>query len=250
MVEPGTRGPAIDRATRRTRRRFARRQWRRRWLKLKPVLVTTVCVVVLSLAVWLVWFSPVLAVKSVVVAGADSLSSSEIRTAAAVEKGRPLARTDVAKIHDRVASLASVESAEVVRRWPDQIRITVVERTPIAVIDIGGKLRGLDKDGVVFSRYRKAPAGLPKVVTPEGTEASALREAARVVRSLPTRIAKATDHVEVTSVDEISLALSKGRTVEWGSSADSAQKAQVLLALLKHKATVYDVSVPGEPTTK
>lgn len=214
------------------------------------MLLVVALLAVAGAAVWLVWFSSVLAVKSVVVTGTTSLSQRTVREAADVDLGAPLVSVGVGRIRDRVASLAPVESVEVSRRWPDQVLIAVTERTPIAVIDIGGKLKGLDKDGVVFLSYRKAPAALPKVVTPAGTDARALREAARVVEALPPALAKITDHVEVRTVDEISLALTRDRTVAWGSSADSAQKAEVLLALLRHPARDYDVSVPGQPTTR
>ena len=57
------------------------------------------------------------------------------------------------------------------------------------------------------------------------------------------------DHVEVVTVDQISLELKNGKTVRWGSAAQSEEKAQVLVALLRQDAQVYDVSVPGTPTT-
>ncbi|HVX53494.1 cell division protein FtsQ/DivIB, partial [Nocardioides sp.] len=121
----------------------------------------------------------------------------------------------------------------------------------IAVIEIGGQLHALDADGVVFSSYKSAPAGLPKVSTPAGTDAAALRQAAQVVTAMPRDLADRVDHVEVKSVDEISLALSAGQTVQWGSATDSATKAEVLAALLKAQphAKEYDVSVPGQPVT-
>ena len=73
--------------------------------------------------------------------------------------------------------------------------------------------------------------------------------AASVVSSLDPDVAKLVNHVDVQTVDQISLALKGGRTVIWGSAADSATKAQVLKALLKQPAKTYDVSVPGQPTT-
>ncbi len=35
-----------------------------------------------------------------------------------------------------------------------------------------------------------------------------------------------------------------------GSAEESAEKAAVLAVLLSEEATVYDVSVPGRPTTR
>jgi cell division protein FtsQ len=178
------------------------------------------------------------------------VSEDEVRTAAALPLHQPLVTTDTAGARERVATLRPVASVEVSRRWPDQVVISVVERTPIAVIDIAGKFRALDRDGVVFFQYAKAPKGMPLVKTAEGTEQRALKEAAAVVSALPSELASITRYVEVKSVDQISLQLAKGRTVTWGSAEDSAEKARVLTALLTQEASSYDVSVPGQPTTR
>ena len=133
---------------------------------------------------------------------------------------------------------------------PDGVRIDVTERQAVAVVRIGGLLRGMDAGGVVFRSYRQAPVGLPSVTTGAGTSAEALAEAAAVVTSLPQEVAVKVDHIDVRSVDAISLVLRDGRTVEWGSSSQSQQKAEVLGVLLRQQAQVYDVSVPSRPTTR
>ncbi|SFC04605.1 cell division protein FtsQ [Nocardioides terrae] len=240
---------AEDRAARRTRRRFARRQWRRRWLAWRRVLAVAVVLAAIGTAAWVVWFSTLLSVQSVQVSGVSTLRPGQVRRVAHVEIGDPLVSVDLGAVHARIAALAAVDHVEVSRQWPDQVRIEITERTPVAVVDFGGRLRGLDKNGVVFLDYKTAPAGLPKVTTPFGTSAEALREAARVVTALPVELTRVVDHVEVKTVDQITLALSDGRTVVWGSAAESPQKAEVLRALLGQDAKTYDVSVPGQPTT-
>jgi cell division protein FtsQ len=238
----------------RTRRRFARRQWRRRWLAWRYLVVLIALVLVAGFGIWAAYFSSWLSVQGVDIAGVSgstTLTKGQVRRAAAVPTGGPLLRADLDAVRRRVAALAPVRSVDVTREWPDQVRVVVTERVPVAVIEIGGQLHALDADGVVFSSYHSAPAGLPRVSTPAGTDAAALRQATEVVTALPRDLAERVDHVEVTSVDEISLALAAGQTVQWGSAADSATKAEVLAALLKAQphATAYDVSVPGQPVT-
>jgi cell division protein FtsQ len=58
------------------------------------------------------------------------------------------------------------------------------------------------------------------------------------------------DHLEVATVDQISLALTGGKTVVWGSADQSELKAEVIGPLLKQPGSVYDVSAPGQPTIK
>lgn len=248
-ADPVAPADAEARALVRNRRRFARRQWRRRWLAWKNVLAVVVVLGLVGGAVWTVWFSTLLSVQGVEVAGTSALKPQQVRRAAGVPLGEPLVSVDLTAVRARVAALAPVERVEVSRQWPDQVLVEVTERTPVAVIDIGGRLRGLDRHGVVFLDYRKAPPALPRVKTPAGTGVEALREAAAVVSAMPPDLARIVDHVAVETVDRISLELGDGRTVVWGSADDSAQKARVLQALLRQDAKTYDVSVPGQPTT-
>ena len=243
--------PPADRTALQSRRRFARRQWARRWLAWKYVVALFLVVAAAAAGAWAVYFSSLLAVQGVTVTGATTVGAAQIRSAAAVPTGEPLAGLDLDQIRARVEALAVVRSADVTRQWPDQVLIRVQEREAVAVVEIGGRLRGMDADGVVFRDYRQAPPGLPHVRTSTDTRSEALREAARVVSALPADLAERVDHVEVESVDQISLVLGDGRKVMWGSAEQSDQKAEVIAALLVAKrAQEYDVSVPEQPTTR
>ena len=232
------------------RQRFARRQWARRWLALRHVLVGLAVVALVATGIWVVWFSQVLAVKAVDVHGTRLLTTDQVRRVAAVPEDVPLARVDLVGTLARVEALAEVSSADVSRSWPDTVRIQVVERVSVAVVDLGGRMRGMDQEGVVFQEFKSVPADLPRVQTSGTPSPEALREAAGVVGALPAGLASRVEHVEVASVDQISLVLRDGRQVVWGSAEDGDLKARVLEALLEQKARVYDVSVPTSPVTR
>jgi cell division protein FtsQ len=240
----------LEQENARSRRRFARRQWRRRWLAWRLVVVLVLVLAMVGTGGYAVWFSSWLDVEQVDVSGAQNVAADEVRARAQVEEGTPLARLDLARVENRVRSLAIVKEVDVRRQWPDTVLIEVVERVAIAVVDIGGRLRGMDVEGVVFRDYRRAPAGLPRVRTQIGTSAEALREAAQVVSALSRALVLVVDHVLVATIDEISLFLKDGRQVVWGSADDSETKARVAIELLQEvDAEVYDVSVPTQPTT-
>jgi cell division protein FtsQ len=242
--------PSPDREAARSRRRFARRQWRRRWLAWRYVVVLVLLLALVGTAGYGVWFSSWLDVEEVDVSGALTISADDVRKRALIEDGTPLARVDLGSAEARVRSLAVVKEVDVSRQWPDTVLIEVVERVAIAVVEIAGRLRGMDADGVVFRDYNRAPPGLPRVQTDIGTSAEALREAAQVISALPESLTLIVDYVLVATVDEISLFLKDGRQVVWGSADDSETKARVAIDLLqKVDAQVYDVSVPTQPTT-
>ena len=237
-------------ASRRTRRRFARRQWARRWLSLRYVLALVVVLALLGASIWLVFFSATLQLKKVDVVGNELLSDARVREVADLPQGEQLALVDLTRADARVAGLAEVRSVEVTRTWPDGVRIEVVERTAVAVVELAGRIRGLDADGVVFRDYRAVPPGMPRIRPGGAAGIDALKEAAAVVSALPDDLTGRIDHVEVATVDQITLVLRDQRQVLWGSAEESGLKAQVIDRLLAEKGTVYDVSVPGSPTIR
>ncbi len=242
--------PADDKALRRARRRFARRQWARRWLAWRRVLAVLLVGAVVGGSVWLVLFSPVLAVSKVTIDGHEVLDPGEVRRTAAVPGGDPLATVDLGAVTARVETLAPVKSVDVSRDWPDGVRILLRERDAVAVVESGGRVRGVDAEGVVFRDFPPAPDDLPVVRMDPETEADALAEAASVISVLPAGLGARVDFVEVETIDTISLQLRDGRTIFWGSAEGSTSKAKVLEVLLQQDATGYDVSVPGQPTLR
>lgn len=237
-----------ERTVRVARKRFARRQWTRRWLAWRRVLATVVVLGLAAGGVWLLFFSSVLDVADVSVEGTSSLSAREVRRAADVATGLPLARVDLDAVAARVKGLAPIKRVDVSRSWPHTVRVAVVERLPVAVVERDGVVRGLDDRGVLFRRYASRPADLPAVHTGAATGSAPLAEAASVVAMLPDDLAPKVDYVEVATIDTISLRLRNGGTIRWGSADDSASKAKVAEVLLRQKASTYDVSVPGRPT--
>ena len=232
------------------RKKFLRRQRARRWLVWRRILALTAVVALAAGLVWLFFFSSALTVKGADVRGVEVLTTSEVEDVAALPAGEPLATVDLDAIEARVEGLAAVRSVEASRAWPDQVRIVVTEREAVAVVSWEGQWRGLDETGILFRTFPKKPEGLTKVTMTAATPGEALAEAAAVVAALPADIRDRVDHLEVASIDGISLELEGGAIVTWGSADESAEKVAVLAVLLEREARVYDVTAPGRPTIK
>ncbi len=147
----------------RIRRRFVRRQWRRRWHLWRWIGAGFLAVGLVVGAVWAVFFSTLLSVSSVQIEGVGLLTPSEVRNAAQVPMGEPLATVDLAAIDARVTALAPVRSATVTRLWPDQVLIEIQEREVIATVELGGQIRGMDASGILFRTYQRAPRQFPRI---------------------------------------------------------------------------------------
>jgi len=208
---------------------------------------------VLAAVGWALWAGPVLAVRTVQVDGAVSLTADDVRAAAGVLTGTPLLRVDVEAARTRVARLPQVASVEVTRGWPSSVVITVTERVPIAVVEAEGQRYLVDREGVLFDTITgdPPPGVVPLDVLRPAPGNRALQAGLAALASLPGDVRSKVGAARVTTGEDVSLTLTDGTTVLWGDGADSTAKGSVLSALLDQlaagtlePATTIDVSAP------
>ncbi|MDN3020849.1 FtsQ-type POTRA domain-containing protein [Streptomyces sp. S.PB5] len=231
----------------------------------RTIIILAVALVLLGAgSAWALYGSQWLRVERVTVSGTDVLTPAQVREAADVPLGSPLISVDTDAIEARLLrKLPRIDSVDVTRSWPHGIGLKVVERTPVLLVEEGGKFAEVDDGGVRFATVSQAPKGVPALeltVSESGSAAASLRrfgadrlvrEAVRVAGDIPAAVAKNTRTVKVRSYDDISLELSGGRTVAWGSGEKGTAKARTLTALLKAApdARYFDVSVPTAPAS-
>jgi len=155
-------------------------------------------------------------------------------------------RMDKAKeLIERGAAVGDVARSVGIDFAADEVVIAVETREPVAALASDPQRTAIDKDGVVFEAAEVLPKKLPKVTA----EGAALPAAMQVLVTLPEDLSKRVVAVTATTLDDIDLSLRSGDTVRWGSADRGDVKAEVLRALLKRKADLYDVSAPELPTT-
>ena len=226
---------------------------RHRWLRIVLVVLAVVLVGVLA---WLIWFSSVLAVRSVQIEGQTTLKAQQVRSTAEVQVGEPLARADLTAIQTRVKTMPRVRLVEVSRSWPRTVTIKITERTAVVWATVEGQVHGIDRFGVDYRRFSKAPDGLVEAkvgATDPERRIETLGSVAAIADTLRREdpaLNKQVQAIVGSTKDSISLDLTKGRTVTWGSEAEGRRKIEVLKTLLKIDAQGYDVSAPDQPTTR
>ncbi|MGV9882853.1 cell division protein FtsQ/DivIB [Streptomyces sp. NPDC003006] len=212
---------------------------------------------------WMLYGSQWLRLERVETSGTRTVTPEEVLEAAQAPVGEPLISVDTEALESRVRSkLPRIDSVEAVPSWPHGISLEVTERKPVLVIKKGGKFIEVDAKGVRFATVGHAPKGVPHLeLAPDRENGAAslrrfgtdrlLREAVGVAGDLPKAVARDTWNVKVRSYDSISLELSRGRTVVWGSGEKGRAKATTLTALMKAapKARHFDVSVPTAPAS-
>ncbi|RKN50782.1 cell division protein FtsQ/DivIB [Micromonospora endolithica] len=232
-------------------RRFMARARQRRVRAALPWAVAAGVLALAGLVAWTLLGTGLFGVREVRVAGAELVTPVQVRDAAAVPDGTPLARVDLAAAAGRIGALPAVQRATVTRDWPDALVVTVTERTPAATVPRDGQFVVVDAAGVVFRTLPEQPAGLPVVrVARPGPDDQDTRAALEVLAALTPRLRDELADVTVEGLARITLRLRGGREVVWGDATRSADKARVATALLDRDADRIDVSVPDVVTLR
>ena len=198
----------------------------------------------------LLYFTPIMAVRNIVITGLGAVTQEEVIAAAAVKQGTPLLQVNTDDVAERVATIRRVATARVQREYPSTLRITVVERTPVVVKDYPDGPHLFDGDGVDFATA-PPPPNLPYLeVDNPGPKDPSTRAALEVMTALRPEVAGQVARVSAPSVAAVTLTLVDGREVVWGTTDRTEEKAQKLAALLTQPGHTYDVSSPDLPTVK
>jgi cell division protein FtsQ len=221
----------------------------------RVALLALAAVGIVAAAVWVLFGSSLLVVRSVIVSGTSVVPRSEVLAVAGVAPGTPLIRVNTAQVEARVDAIRQVRSAQVTRSWPDRLVITVREWTPtLALTAPGGGYDLAAADGVVVKWAARRPADLPFYST--ASPGVSLRgdpdfaAAVAVLGELPAGLRHAVESVTAPSPDQVTLHLAGGITVLWGGTDRAAAKARELSALMQTHVHYYDVSAPGSATAR
>ncbi len=234
-----------------------RRRARRRLRATRAGIMLAVVALVVG-AVWTLLVSPVFRVRAqdVEVQGVtQTVTADDVRGAVSPYMDTSLVILDTDAVADAVAVLPLVRDVSVARDWPRGLRISVQVRMPAMGVQVDGGVDLVDDQGVVVGQEPDLPGGLPMVVLPsdEGGPNSARGRAAGMVTtawaSLPDELRAQVNRLTADG-DGVTISLTGGRTVRWGTGDDSELKARVLAVLLAQRpSTTYDVSTPTRPVT-
>ncbi len=136
------------------RRRFVAPRRRRGLLSLLKPLAMALLLVALPAAA-AVWASvtPRFRLSRLEVVGSGQVTRDWVEEALAPLRGRHLLRLPLPEVERRLRQHPWVRGADIEKRLPDGLAVTVVERQPVALLRRDGSLHYVDREGVVFAPY-------------------------------------------------------------------------------------------------
>lgn len=230
----------------RARLRRRRRRTNRIYIGLGSALV------VILIGYIALYFLPVFAVRSINVDGPLSIPAEVVVDRAAVAPGTPLLQVDTHEVARRVAGIPRVDQVTVKRDYPSALRIELIERTALVVVDVDGTQHLVDAEGIDFGPG-EVPPGTPLLTVSGAAEPglpSIVRELATVFDEVRGTAGQEIAAVNVATPASIVLTLGDGRIVEWGAAGRDHEKAIALQMVLEQPGQTWNVSNPALPTSR
>lgn len=225
-------------------RRFTARSRRRRNLTLSAAGIMAALVAFVVVGV----YSPVMAFREIEVVGTNRIPAGDIHNALAGQLGTPLPLLDFAQIKSELAQFSLIQSFVTESRPPGTLVVRIIEREPVGLLTSAAGFDLIDRAGVVISSGPQRPAGYPVIVTQQGVGSAGFESALAVMTALPEGLRAQLDTITAATTDDVTLTLTGGARVVWGSAEESEFKALVLAALIVTNpvGTVgeYDVTSP------
>lgn len=232
------------------RLRFSKHQRQRRRQQL--IALSAVSVLVLSVLVGV--FTPLMAVRTIEVRGAERVPVETITEALDELRGVPLALVTDASVREKLSGLSLLQTFEVEKVPPNTLKVVVHERVPVVAVPKGEELTLVDASGVTIDVVAQAerPEGIPVVrgVTTDFTTDEYVAMAT-VMTAMPEATRNRVAEMSAGTPQQVQLVIGGGVPVIWGDATQNVRKATVLEAMLTALDGValssIDVSSPDAP---
>ncbi|MHB1476645.1 MAG: cell division protein FtsQ/DivIB [Coriobacteriia bacterium] len=217
----------------------------------KRALLLRVGLIVGALAlIWGAWAaltnSGLFAIERVTVEGANELSVDEVVAVAAIEPGATLLGIDEDGVVERLESLAWIESADLVRRYPSTALLQIEERERFVMLDLGNTFWALDRTGRVLGEsvpatatpvplIRDVPVFVPvagEIVTPDE-----VKNAISVLAGISPELRSSVKTLSSPSAEETSLITDASVEIMIGRAEQLSEKSALALEIMAEQGS-------------
>ncbi len=204
--------------------------------------------------------SPLFTISNVEVVGASHVSADAIRALAHVPSNATLIRFPAEAVAQRVSANSWVASVSVSRVFPSGMRIRIVERVPVAIVDAGSKMWLMDATGTTIAPSSAEASGtLPLITDVPGldlkpgrlTTSEPLLNAVKVLTGISAALRAMVASVAAPTIDGTALATVDHVEIVIGEAVELPTKdalARRILTEQQGKVVSVDVRITDRPT--
>ncbi len=213
------------------------------WWSLGALLVLAIVAYVVA------WFTPIIGVGRVEVAGQMHADETAIVEATGIRVGDNFLRVDSAAAARGVAGVPWVNKVTVERALPNVVRVSVEEHRAVAYVPNGGNPLAVNDQGLVFLQGQQ-PEGVPAIEGVAAEDTESIAGVARALEALVPELRGQVQRVEVPDRESLTLVFPEERRVFWGSAERAAEKAEATRIVLTRGGQAWNVSNPALPTVR
>ena len=202
---------------------------------------------------------PVLSLQTFDIGGGEHLGPAEIEAALGVEVGARLLSLDTSALERRLEELPWVRRADVMVRWPNTLRVRVLERDAIGVVtSTGSQPMAVASGGMVAGAAGAGEKTLVVAAVPGSVRrgvrlTTPVADAVRTVGALPASLAAEMAGATIDGSGSIELKMRRGIVVVVGPPEQVRANFDALDAMIGSGIDLrgirrIDVSVPSAVT--
>jgi cell division protein FtsQ len=173
------------------------------------------------------------ALKTIEVTGAVHTPRASVDSITRAYVGGNLFKLDIANVQNDLGKLGWISRIEAEKKLPDTLRVRIVERTPVALLQSGDRLRYVDENGVAFAELSPSvgDSDLPLITNAAGVELARCVALLRALRARDADVYTRISEVRPVAPDAFALFDRQLGTVVYASASDLASKWRELYAI-------------------
>jgi cell division protein FtsQ len=173
------------------------------------------------------------ALKTIEVSGALHTPRAAIDSITRAYVGGNLFKLDIANVQNDLGKLGWISRVEAEKKLPDTLRVRIVERTPVALLQSGGRLQYVDESGAAFAELSPSvgDGDLPLITNASGAELARCIALLRALRAHDAGVYARISEVRPVAPDAFALYDRQLNTVVYAGAHDLSSKWRELYAI-------------------
>jgi cell division protein FtsQ len=191
--------------------------------------------------------TPIFSVNTISLVGSTHYSPDDVQQSVDLD-GRPLISLPVEQVESQIEQMPWIASASIQKIWPNEVKVSVTERVPVALTPADGGWYVVDASGRVLAQAVSRPTNLLAIVDagdiegPGSTLDPRFNDAMAVAALVPVELVAQIEGVIADQDGSVRLAMTSGVIVKMGEATNIPAKYQALATVLRQIDDVAKVA--------
>ena len=173
------------------------------------------------------------ALKTIEVSGARHTPRAAVDAVTRAYVGANLFKLDISNVQNDLGRLGWIKRIEAEKKLPDTLRVRIVERTPVALLQTGDRLQYVDENGVAFAELSPSvgDGDLPLIANTSGAELARCVAMLRALRARDPELYARISEIRPVAPDAFALYDRQLGTVVYAKASELSSKWRELYAI-------------------